>query len=307
VEKDEIYISKFQNIVMNGRAYSLPFKDPTVYTTFDQALSYCYAKGNGWHLMSNAEWAAIALWCKKNNFMPRGNNNYGADISAAYEKGKATYLSGSTVYRVATGSGPVGWAHDNTNEGIFDLNGNIWEWVSGMRLNEGEIQIIENNNAAILNTDHSAGSAAWKAMLQDGTLMAPGTADTLKVDNTTAGDSTATSHDVGGDITINTVVQNQMYIPGGQVDYSYSITTLETVAAAAGVTIPTLLKALGLFPLDASHGGDNFYARNYGERLPVRGGFWAYGSGAGVFALDLYRPRTYSSSSVGFRSAFVSL
>ena len=37
-EKDVVYISKFQNIVKNDRAYSLPLKDPKVYITFDEAL-----------------------------------------------------------------------------------------------------------------------------------------------------------------------------------------------------------------------------------------------------------------------------
>ena len=37
VVKDEIFISKFQNIVLNDRAYSLPFKDPRTSVNFDQA------------------------------------------------------------------------------------------------------------------------------------------------------------------------------------------------------------------------------------------------------------------------------
>lgn len=306
VVKDVIYISKYQNVVHDSRAYSLPMQDPKTYTTFDQAKSYCEAKGAGWHLMTNSEWAALALWCKKNNKMPRGNNNYGKDISASYERGAVTYQSGGQDARVATGSGPASWSHDGTNEGVFDLNGNVWEWVGGMRLKDGEIQVIQDNDAAMA-VDQTDTSALWKAILQDGTLIAPGTADTLKFDNTTAGDSTATSHDIGGDLRINTVVENSMYVPGGQVDYGYSQTTLETIAAKAGVTIPTLLKALALFPLDASHGGDNVWCRNYGERLPYRGGNWSSGAEAGVFALALIYPRSYSGIIIGFRSAFCAL
>lgn len=40
VEKDVLYVSKFQNIVLNDRAYSLPMRDPKVYVTFDQALAF---------------------------------------------------------------------------------------------------------------------------------------------------------------------------------------------------------------------------------------------------------------------------
>ena len=37
LELPEVFISKYQNIVMHDRAYSLPFKDPKVYIDFDQA------------------------------------------------------------------------------------------------------------------------------------------------------------------------------------------------------------------------------------------------------------------------------
>ena len=66
VEKDVLYISKFQNIVLNDRAYSLPMRDPKVYVTFDQALSFCRNKGKGWSLNPYSLWSAIALWCRKN-------------------------------------------------------------------------------------------------------------------------------------------------------------------------------------------------------------------------------------------------
>lgn len=106
VKQDVIYISKYQNIVENGRAYSLPLKTPQTNVSFDQAWSYCKNKGNGWHLMTNAEWAAIALWCKKNGTIPKGNNNYGKDISETLRKAiPATYNSDGKINTVLTGSG----------------------------------------------------------------------------------------------------------------------------------------------------------------------------------------------------------
>src|SRR5690606_12542231 len=60
VEKSEIWISKYQNVVYDGRAYSLPGQDPRTSITFDAARAACFAKGPGWHLMTNAEWAAVA-------------------------------------------------------------------------------------------------------------------------------------------------------------------------------------------------------------------------------------------------------
>ncbi len=296
VTKDIIYISKYQNIVSDSRAYSVPFQDPANSLTFDSAVTYCKNKGAGWHLMSNAEWAAMALWCKQNGFMPRGNNNYGTDISAAWEKGKKTYSDdGVRTCRVATGSGPKGWAHDNSNEGIFDLNGNVNEWVGGLRLNNGEIQILRDNNAADNLKDQSAASAEWQAIAAaDGALVAPGTAGTLKYDYTVAPVANSANIEL-----TDTIVNLQ---PDDTASGSKSF---ETLTAHAGIVVPGIAKALGLFPVDASHGGDYFYMRNNGERLPLRGGHWSSTSSAGVFNLYLDNPRTSVNTSLGFRCAYV--
>ena len=306
----EICISKYPNIVMNERAYSLPMKDPRAYVTFDQARQYCQAKGKGWHLMSNAEWAAIALWCKKNGYTPQGNTNYGANHAAPHEKGVASYIydGGKTVGRTYTGSGPVTWAHDKTAAGIYDLCGNVWEWASGLRLKNGELQVIKDNDSA-MGVDEGPNSSLWRAITQDGSLVAPGTAGTLKYDNTIAGDATQTAHDIGGAVELSTTRSNPMYTGGDVDDYwTYQYQTFESLAAKSGVTVPELLKVLGLFPLEANgHDGDGLWVRNYGERLPLRGGGWNNQGRAGVFALGVNCTRVPSVSAVGFRAAFVNL
>lgn len=297
VVKSEIWISKFQNIVHDNRAYSIPGQDPRVYVTYDQAKSYCAAKGPGWHLMTNAEWAAIALWCKKNGKMPLGNNNYGKDHSATYERGKVVYRydSGGTTYdgRVATGSGPASWSHDGTNEGIFDLNGNVWEWVDGLKLLEGKIFVHQDNN---FTTPESPGQAA-------------GWVDTgVYFDNTTPGDNTQTDHDIAGNIVLGAERTNPMYTgdPTGNPYYAYNYQTFETLAPKSGFTVPDLLKHLAIAPIDANHGGDGLLVRNYGERVPIRGGRWGHGAYAGVFALLLRLARSISGYGIGFRAAFIS-
>ena len=45
VEVPEIFISKYPNIVVNDRAYSLPMRDPRAYVNFDQAKQFCQNKG----------------------------------------------------------------------------------------------------------------------------------------------------------------------------------------------------------------------------------------------------------------------
>lgn len=95
VEKEVIWVSKYINVVVNDRAYSLPMKDPKVYIDFDTALAVCRRKGEGWHLNQNGVFAAINLWCMKNGFTPRGNTNWDRSYEKAYEKGVNTYVDGS--------------------------------------------------------------------------------------------------------------------------------------------------------------------------------------------------------------------
>jgi hypothetical protein len=297
VEKDKIYVSKFQNIVLNDRAYSLPMRDPKTYVTFDQANTYCRNKGTGWGLNPYSLWSAIALWCRKNGTMPRGNNNWGKDIGYPHEKGVPTAYESSTSEthpneptRVATGSGPATWYHNWMPDGIADLNGNVWEWCAGMRLNNGEIQIIPYSNSMIAGTNMSPASTEWKAIKADGSLAEPGTDGTLKWD-WVASKIQLTS----GDVTYTTD-------QGNGVQY-------KDMTLAAGLTAPELAKVLLLYPDEplGDYGSDYHWMNTRGERLPVCGGRWRGASGAGVFDVGLAGARSYSDSALGFRSAFVEL
>lgn len=287
-----IYESKYQNIVVNDRAYSLPFEDPRVYITFDQALQMCRNKGDGWHLHSNALWAAIQSWCYRNKTVPHGNGNYGKDYSNPHEHGVTTYIDGNHGGgRTATGSGPVTWYHNYDSSGIADLCGNIWEWVAGLRMVNGEIQIIPYGNSMKADCNMSATSTEWKAIMPNGTLVAPGTAGTLKYDGETA----------TGAPRINTAVE---FKPG--TDDGYYWRQFGTLAAKAGVDIPPMMKALGLAPIpDYEYGNGGFWIRpQAAERLPIRGAGWHSATRAGVSALNLAYPRSVSDVDVGFRAAY---
>jgi hypothetical protein len=252
-----IWIGKYPANVVNNKAYSKIGVTPTVSITFDNAKAACEANGTGHHLITNAEWSAIALWCKANGFMPDGNNN----SSAA----------------VASGSANPAWYHNNDLSGIEGLNGNVWEWCGGLRLNAGEINIIANNDAAVTGADQSAASALWKAIMPDGTLVAPGTSGTVKY--TTEYNNTA-------------------------------FATVVTVPAAAGAGAE-LLQCLGLIPspgsVSADYGDDALWVSLLDERLPDRGGNWTNGASAGVFALNINDVRSNHSTYRGFRGAFVNL
>jgi len=298
-EVDAIYISKYQNIVYDGRAYSLPGEEPKHTINFDTARAACEAKGAGWHLMTRAEWAMLAQWCKNNGTMPKGNNNYGKDTSESNYKAIPMAKDGSNnITRVATGTGPLAWSHDGTPSGIWDLNGNVNEWVGGIRTVKGELQILANNNAADSENSQAASSAQWKAIdASDGSLITPDgngtTTGSIKMDWTS-------SH-----LQYDTTISDSA--PGSHNCSFEAITCSANISAAAQL----LLQALGLFKYDSNagaYGGDYFYFNNAeSERSFVCGGGWGDGAGAGVFCCNGHYGRTSTGGSLGFRSAYVEL
>jgi hypothetical protein len=57
--------------------------------------------------------------------------------------------------------------------------------------------------------------------------------------------------------------------------------------------------------LSAIDGDSDLYVRNYGERLPLRGGAWHNGAGAGLACLYLNDARSSVYNSLGCRPAFI--
>ena len=299
VEKSALYFGKYQGKVQDNRMYSFPGADPQVYIDLDTFIARCRAKGAGHHCITAAEWAFLALLCKKNGTQPRGNNNYGKDHNESAYVAIPTYIydSGATIGRVATGTGPVTWSDTGDRDGIFDLNGNVWEWIAGIRLVYGELQVIPYNNAAMDNIDMSATSSEWKAI----NVAATGWDDLFITPD-------------GSGTTTNSVKLN--WVSGHWRWQAAAITKTAQNGIFANIDFDGVsdfaklyLRAMALAPDEgataADYNGDNVWANtNEAERCALRGGDWAFGALDGVFALAFYNPRSHSYGNVGGRPAF---
>jgi len=331
VERSEIFIGQYLGMEHEGALLSLPNVAPTGMADFDTCMQRACANGPGWHLMTNAEWMAIALWCWKNGFLPHGNGRFGQDIANPWEAGRRVD-NGPLGERVGdgrtyTGSGPVSWRHNGQVSGIADLNGNLWEWLGGYRLWDGEIQVLPDNDAADQRNDHSRASTLWQAIrAADGALVAPGSEGTLKYDGQFSGqsgkqgapvlsDTMAQRNGAAGD---NRHAQED-FIPG-EVGCLF-----KQLLVKNELPVPGIAKALGIAPIARDLPDDWLVIRNYGERMPLAGGCFHtacagsafYGKAthpayaeevvSGLFSRLLNAARDNTYSIIGARPAFVQL
>lgn len=262
---DEIYISVYPNCEINGKPYSLPFQKLWTNITNDDAAKACFSKGEGWHLMTAAEWGLIANISLKNGTLPHGNTNCGKYHADESEKG-VVYDN----YRTLAGSGPATWTHNHKPDGVHDLCGNVWEMVRGLRIKDGMLQASKNNDAA-MDIDLSETSGDWLPIVD--------------------GECNAIYASVsGGDITLTTyedISQDYDGCEWGDVNMDCESEQLKELALYSGENNAYLY-------IDSTDG----------EYFPARGGGWGGGAAAGVFCAYLAGSRAGSAASVGFRSAY---
>jgi formylglycine-generating enzyme required for sulfatase activity len=101
---------------------------PWINVTWFEAKEAC--ESAGYSLVTNEQWqAATGAEIGNESTFVHGNNHYGEDIEtgkrceddptqAGLENGRG---------RCLTGTGPSSW---ETDRGVEDLNGNVWEWTS---------------------------------------------------------------------------------------------------------------------------------------------------------------------------------
>lgn len=269
----EYAISKYPNTMIDGRPYSLPFMPPAVNVNHDEAIRLCEAKGPGWHLITNDEWAALARQSWENDTVPTGNTNSGKSHSHPEQKG-TTYQN--SYGKTLAGSGPIEWNHDRTAEGVADMVGNVWEHVGGVRFLNGQAQIIPNNEAAA-GADQSPDSKEWTAI-----------------------------YTPDGDPVYYNVKDGEIVLqPTAPEGKDYDGVPFCDLHERADMDVPDKLIELGLYPAPGYEGEEYFWLDTDGERCVYRGGNWPHGPYAGVFCLSGSHSRSNVYWSLGFRSALV--
>lgn len=196
-------------------------------------------------------------------------------------------------YNTINGSGPLSWYLGSDPGNLCDLNGNCFEQDYGYRIVRGELQILPDNNAAHPDSDLSASSVAWRAILPNSandshTLVAPGTPGTL---HWTWANSKITLD------TVEPTFDNE-YRGTQFKDLGYNSTRLPYV--------PAVVKELGLFPCS----GDQTQGYSYvhfttDERFPRRGGHYYNTSYAGLGCVSAYYARSTAHVGFGSRPRFI--
>lgn len=273
--KSEIFIGAY--LASGSGSVSAPRQDPRASLDHTAARAACAAKGAGWHLMTAHEWAAIALWCMANGYEPIGNTNWGRSHAKTWMVGDRADNrapgDASGTGRTQTGSMGVEATHNKSLAGIADLVGNILEWQDGFLLQDGRFK-LSSHNAQV--------EASWT--FADAFLDA--------------------SIPTGGSVILSNAVNNRLGAIGDNVTAGNSANVdWRSMTKSGGYVSNQAMKRLLLEPANALPQG-RIYMRNFGERLPYRGGNWSDGASAGLAAVSLNSSRAFTSTLVGFRPAF---
>lgn len=253
---------------------------PRTSVNYDAAKALCTNKGTGWHLSANIEWLAVAYLGLAFGEQPRGDTNYGRAHDAKHEvatRASSAHAPGDTGHSAPsyTGTGPATWSHDGTQFGVFDMVGNVWEWVDQLKLQEGQIFAPLDNNPDMPEAQWPAHECYFDS-------------------------SGATS----GIVILNSLITNRTGDLGdnGSGNGNNS-NTWRTMSKDPSYVENLLMRQMGIEPPTGAILNGSIYSRNFGERMPSRGGNWHSASAAGLGALNFHYDRTYAGSNLGFRPA----
>lgn len=130
-----------------GKAVSQAGKVPWASINADNARARSEELNSNSVMISQEIWAMLCWNMIAGGFQPRGNTEYGRSHSNIDEfgrraDGKVPNDRSGAPYTL-TGSGPMEWSHDGTPFGVMDLVGNVWEWVDGMKMVNGQFIVAD--------------------------------------------------------------------------------------------------------------------------------------------------------------------
>jgi hypothetical protein len=301
--------------------------------TMPKAMIAAANKGKGWHLITAFEWASLAFLAKKLGTMPNGGN---ANTNPPSALGAATEIAlldkhlnseNATYYRALPGTGPKNWAHNHLANGVFDLQGLVYQWVMGFFMQtDGHVDVLASLDASYTGSPYGRGTVsgsggATPTLTVDGNginwLKAwPADAyNTMQVYIAEAGsgagafytiaDTTATSLILtngaapgNGTATFCIVRHVATDITNGMTTGNRILTLRNSDADLKAFAIPATSDGTGA----AAYGADGYYFDKTAVRAALRGGSFLHGASAGVFSLAFAPASPSSFHYLGFRA-----
>lgn len=264
-----ILISQYHNTMIKGAPVSLPYQQPKHTISQNDAAIACHKKGKGWHLMTNTEFVYLLHEAEELGHIIGGNTNCGKNAKNPEEKG--VLYDG---YRTLTGCDPLSWSHDGTAAGVFGINGNLWDMVTGLRLRSGIIEYIKDNDAAVDGYEDEA--PEWVVAEVDG--------KPLKLHGSS-----------NGGVKLSVADEIEAEWDGCHIS-DLQLDGLEEV--------PEIAYKLGIVPHNWKNETAGIWADSELEEVvPIRGSSFLSTSNGGAAALDLLNARSLVDGDVSFRSA----
>jgi hypothetical protein len=308
------------------------------YITLPQSMIACANRGKYWHLTTAFEWPSMAFLSKKLGTQPHGgNNNVNPPRDSTYTTETALLdlhlnAENASYYRALPGTGPRFWAHNHLTNGVYDLNGLVWEWNMGLFLGvtgtDGHPDVLANLDVSAAGSPYGrgtisgSGGATPTLTCDDAGVnwLKNWVADSfngMKVYIAEANSGAGVFYDIA-DTTPTTLVLAASSAPGNgtatfvivrhvSVDITAGMTSgnhgILTLRDADADLKPFAIPATSDGTGSANYGNDGYWRSASSLRAALRGGAFLDASTAGVFALVLDRSPSNSYSYIGFRAS----
>ncbi|ENM3720991.1 hypothetical protein Q3S85_000674 [Vibrio cholerae] len=149
--RSECRIAIHKSVNVGGRTVSRAGLAPYVNLNFDEFKTKASDLSGGFRMLdvyhdAFINWQILSILAKGGQ-QPRGNTEWGRAHDMISEVGRRVdgMLSNERTGNgaILTGSGPNSWRHDGTAFGVSDWVGNVWEWVDGFKMVNGQFYIAE--------------------------------------------------------------------------------------------------------------------------------------------------------------------